>query len=147
MRFSPHTLGNLIHRTRLKLAASMLHFQQYGDFADYFGSRWHYYLGAIIAAIPVPLVFGKGQFESGVAAKVLREFAQDPFPYLDEAEKKKMMAADSALLGKFTELAFDDVAEMRWQESQPAEADNMDVGPATEVDLQGDLIEASGNPF
>ena len=27
--------------------------------------------------------FGKGQFESGVAAKALREFAQDPFPYLD----------------------------------------------------------------
>ena len=147
MRFSPHTLGNLIHRTRLKLAASMLHFQEYGDFADYFGSRWHYYLGAIIAAIPVPLLFGKGQFESGVAAMMLREFAQDPFPYLDEAEKRKMKAAHSALLGKFTELAFDDVAEMRWQESQPAEADNMDVGPATEVDLQGDLIEASGNPF
>jgi len=61
MRFSPHTLGNLIHRTRLKLAASMLHFQEYGDFADYFGSRWHYYLGAIIAAIPVPLVFGKSE--------------------------------------------------------------------------------------
>ena len=40
--------------------------------------------------------FGKGQFESGVAAKVLREFAQDPFPYLDEAEKKEMMAAHSA---------------------------------------------------
>ena len=52
MRFSPHTLGNLIHRTRLRLAAAMLHFQEYGDFADYFGSRWHY-LGAIIAAIPV----------------------------------------------------------------------------------------------
>jgi hypothetical protein len=34
-----------------------------------------------LAAIPVPLVFGKGQFESGVAAKVLREFAQDPFPH------------------------------------------------------------------
>ena len=57
MRFSPHTLGNLIHRTRLKLAASMLHFQEYGDFADYFGSRWHYYLGAIIAAIPVPFLW------------------------------------------------------------------------------------------
>ena len=46
----------------------MLHFQEYGDFADYFGSRWHYYLGEIIASIPVPLVFGKGQFQSGVAA-------------------------------------------------------------------------------
>ena len=147
MRFSPHTLGNLIHRTRLKLAASMLHFQEYGDFADYFGSRWHYYLGAIIASIPVPLVFGKGQFESGVAAKVLREFAQDPFPYLDEAEKKKMMTAHSDLLRKFTELAFDEAAEARWQESRPTEADNIDVGPATETDLQSDLIEASGNPF
>ena len=147
MRFSPHTLGNLIHRTRLKLAASMLHFQEYGDFADYFGSRWHYYLGAIIAAIPVPLVFGKDQFESGVAAKVLREFAQDPFPYLDAAEKKKMMAAHSGLLGKFTELAFDEAAESRWEESRPMEADNIDVGPATDTDLQGNLIEASGNPF
>jgi hypothetical protein len=147
MRFSPHTLGNLIHRTRLKLAASMLHFQEYGDFADYFGSRWHYNLGAIIAAIPVPVVFGKGQFESGVAARVLREFAQDPFPYLDEAEKKKMMAAHSALLQKFTELAFDEAVEARWQESRPAEADNIDVGPATETDLQGDLTEASRDPF
>jgi hypothetical protein len=26
-------------------------------------------------------MFGKGQFEGGVAAMVLREFAQDPFPY------------------------------------------------------------------
>jgi hypothetical protein len=118
-----------------------------GDFADYFGSRWHYYLGAIIAAIPVPLVFGKGQFESGVAAMMLREFALDPLPYLDETEKKKMMAADSALLRKFMDLAFDESAEVRWQESRPREADNMDVGPAAETDLQSDLMEASGDPF
>ena len=125
----------------------MLHFQEYGDFADYFGSRWHYYLGAIIASIPVPLLFGKGQFESGVAAMMLREFAQDPFPYLDEAGKKNMIAADSALLRKFTELAFDEAAEMRWQESRPVEADNIDVGPAAETGLQSDLMEASENPF
>ena len=78
---------------------------------------------------------------------MLREFAQDPFPYLDEVEKKKMMAAHSALLRKFTELAFDEAAEARWQESRPAEADNIDVGPATETDLQSDLIAASGNPL
>jgi hypothetical protein len=48
---------------------------------------------------------------------------------------------------KFTDLAFDEPAEMRWQESQPTEADNIDVGPATETDLQSDLMEASGNPF
>jgi len=51
------------------------------------------------------------------------------------------------LLRKFTELAFDETAEMRWQESRPAEADNMDVGPATETDWQSNLMEASGNPF
>jgi hypothetical protein len=58
-----------------------------------------------------------------------------------------MMAAHSALLGKFTELACDEAAEMRWQESRPGEADNMDVRPATETDLQSDLMEASANPF
>ena len=65
-----------------------------------------------------------------------------------EEPKKGMSAAHAALLGKFTELAFDEAAEMRWQESRPAEADNMDVGPATETDLQGDLMEAlGGDPF
>ena len=58
-----------------------------------------------------------------------------------------MMAAHSDLLRKFTELAFDEAAEARWQESRPAEADNMDVGPVTETDLQSDLMEASGDPF
>ena len=51
------------------------------------------------------------------------------------------------LLRKFTELAFDEMAEVRWQESSPAEADNIDVGPLTEADLHGDLFESSGNPF
>jgi hypothetical protein len=64
-----------------------------------------------------------------------------------EEPKKKMMAAHSALLGKFTELAFDESAEMRWHESGPTEADNIDVGPPTETDLQNDLMEPSGNPF
>jgi hypothetical protein len=44
--------------------------------------------------------FGKGLFESGVAAKVLREFAQDPFSYLDEAQKKNMIAAQQAQRAK-----------------------------------------------
>jgi hypothetical protein len=57
------------------------------------------------------------------------------------------MAAQSALLRKLTHLAFDEVAEMRWQESRPAEADNMDVGAATETDLRSDLMEALGNLF
>jgi hypothetical protein len=107
MRFSPHTLGNLIHLTRLKLAASMLHFEEYGDFADYFGPRWHFYLGDIIASIPVPWKFAKGDFESGLAAKVLRGFAAEPFAVLSKEEKAQMTAAHSVLLRKFTELAFD----------------------------------------
>jgi hypothetical protein len=147
MRFSPHTLGNLIHRTRLKLAASMLHFEEYGDFADYFGPRWHFYLGDIIASIPVPWKFAKGDFESGLAAKVLRGFAEDPFAVLSKEEKAQMTAAHGALLRKFTDLAFDESAEVRWQESQPTEADNIEVGPVMATDLQADLIEASGNPF
>jgi hypothetical protein len=58
-----------------------------------------------------------------------------------------MIAAHSGLLQKFTELAFDESAEARWQESRPAEADNMDVGPAIETDLQSDMMEAPGDPF
>ena len=94
------------------------------------------------------VVVDEGEFENGVATVMLREFAKDPFPFLDEAGKKKMVAARSGLLRKFTELAFDESAEMRWEESnRPTEADNIDAGPATETDLQSDLIEASGNPF
>jgi hypothetical protein len=49
------------------------------DFPDYFGSRWHYYLGEIIAAIPVPLVFANASLKA-VAAKPLTVFAEEPFP-------------------------------------------------------------------
>ena len=61
--------------------------------------------------------------------------------------RKVFRAYGGERLRKLMDLAFDELAEARWQESRPAEADNMDVGPATETDLQGDLIEASGNPF
>jgi len=147
MRFSANNLGNLIYRTRLKIAAEMLHFQEYGDFADYFGPRWHYYIGDIIASIPVPWKFAKGDFESGLAAKVLRTFAEDPMPFLSHEDKAKMTSADAGLSRKFTDLAFDEAAAVRWDESRPTEADNIDVGPATEMALQNDLIESSGNPF
>ena len=116
-------------------------------FADYFGSRWHFYLGAIIAAIPVPFVFDKGQFKSGLATKVLMDYAADPFPFLDEAGKKKMRMAHSDLLRKFTDLAFDEVAEARWEASRRNEADNIDVESVEETAVQDDLIEASENPF
>ncbi|HXB58528.1 MAG TPA: hypothetical protein VNU95_03140 [Candidatus Acidoferrales bacterium] len=108
MQFTIRSLGNLIYRTRLKLAASMLHFREYGDFADYFGPRWHYYLSDIIAEIPIPMVFGKNDFKSGLASQILNDFAEDPFPFLPEDLKKKMMTVNGALLRKFTDLAFDE---------------------------------------
>ncbi len=122
MRFSINGLGNLIYRTRLKIAASMLQFQDYGDFADYFGPRWNYYLREVIATIPVPMVFGKGHFESGIAVKLLNDFAENPSPYLDEKGIKKMLGVQSDLQRKFVELALDDAAEVRWQESFAADS-------------------------
>jgi hypothetical protein len=88
-----------------------------------------------------------GTGHPGFILYILSSCLSPRFRYLDEAEKKKMMAAHSDLLRKFTELAFDEAAEMRWQESRPAEADNIDVGPAGETDVQSDLMEASGDPF
>ena len=147
MRFSINGLGNLLYRTRLKLAASMLWFKDYGDFADYFGARWNYYLRDIIASIPIPLVFGKGVFESGVAARLLAQYAEDPLPYLDSELKKKMAAACKMMWLKFEELAFDSPAKAHWRGARPEQADNIDVGPVTEADLHDDFFESSGNPF
>jgi hypothetical protein len=87
------------------------------------------------------------RFENGLAAKVLRGYVEDPFPVLSKEEKARMTAAHAALSRKFDELAFDESAEVRWQEAQPTEADNIDVGPVMETDLQEDFVEASGNPF
>ncbi len=91
--------------------------------------------------------FGKGDFESGVAAKILNDFAENPFPYLDEEGKKKLAAVNSMLLRKFTELACDEMAESRWREAQRGEADEIDFGPLTAADLQGELLSDSDDPF
>jgi hypothetical protein len=45
------------------------------------------------------------------------------------------------------ELAFDEAAEIRWQEARLTEADNIDVGPLAETYYQNDLNESSMNPF
>lgn len=92
MKFSIWNLGNLVYRTRLKLAAEMLYFREYGDFADYFGPRWHYYLGDVIGAIPMPVVMERGYFGNGVEAKILQAYAENPFPFLAEDGRKKMRA-------------------------------------------------------
>ena len=67
-KFSIRSLGNLIYRTRLKIVAGMLNFQDYGDFAEYFWPRWHFYIKNDIAWVPMPFKFMKGAFESGKAA-------------------------------------------------------------------------------
>jgi len=79
--------------------------------------------------------------------RLLNESATDPYPYLDEAARKKMDMAHSNLLRKFTELAFDVSAETRWQESQRRGADDIDIGPAREMDLQPDFFGLPGNPL
>jgi hypothetical protein len=104
-------------------------------------------LGDLIAAIPVPMKFAKGDFECGLAVKILNDFAENPVPYLDEESKKKLAAVHSMLLRKFTELACDEMAGARWQESQQREADNIDVGPVTEADLQDELLPITDDPF
>jgi hypothetical protein len=76
----------------------------------------------------VPRKFAKGDFENGLAAKVLGGFGEDPFLVLSKEERARMTAAHAALSRKFDELAFDESAEVRWQEAQPTEADNIDVG-------------------
>jgi hypothetical protein len=53
----------------------------------------------------------------------------------------------SDLLRKLTDLAFDESAEVRWQESQRTEADNIDVEPVAETDSQNDFFESGENPF
>ena len=91
----------------------MLHFREYGDFADYFGSRWHYYLGEIIAAIPMPFVF-EGEFENGVAT-VMREFAKNRFRSWMRGEKENGRGA-VGFVAEIHGIGFDESAEMRWQE-------------------------------
>ena len=54
----------------------------------------------------------------------------------------EMTAAHAALSRKFGELAFDEAAEVRWRESRPREADNIDVEPVTGTDGQDDLADA-----
>jgi hypothetical protein len=147
MRFSIYSLGNLLYRTRLKMAGAMLNFKDYSLFADIFGPRWNYYLRDIIASIPIPLVFGKGSFESGVAAKMLAEYAADPFPHLETETKKKMTDASRMMWQKFEELAFDSPVMTELQPVKIEEADNIDVGPLTEADLQDELFRPSDVPF
>jgi hypothetical protein len=102
-KFSIHSLGNLIHRTRLKIAAGMLNFREYGDFADYFGPRWNYYIKHSLAWIPMPFRFLKGAFESGIAGQLLAHYAANPAAFLDDRGKEKLGYVSRALWRRFNE--------------------------------------------
>ena len=147
MHFSINSLGNLLYRTRLKIAGAMLDFRGYNYFADFFGPRWNYYLRDIIGGIPIPLRFAKGDFESGVAARALAQYGEDPWPFLDAETRKQMSSVYRMIWRKFEELALDTSAEARGQEAAPPEADNIDVGPLSEEDLVEDLFKSPDNPF
>lgn len=91
--------------------------------------------------------FAKGDFERGIAAKILSDYAENPAPYLDEEMSNKPTAVQRALLRKFTELAFGELMEMCRDKRRPTEADNIDLGPLTEADLQTAMFESSDDPF
>ena len=100
-----------------------------------------------IASIPMPLRFGKGEFESGVAAKRLALYVADPLAFLEAESKQKMAAASRMLWFKFEELAFKAPATAHWREARSPEADNIDVGPVTEADLHNDLFRPAEETF
>lgn len=144
--FTIHGLGQLIHRTRLKIAARMVQFEEYSDFADYFGPRWNYLLKNAIAWIPIPFRFLKGAFESGFAGILLADFAERPGIYLDERGKKKMEDVSRELWRRLEE-TFEEDSEARLKHQAMVAGDNTGNGPVTPDDLQDDLFHTSKNPF
>ena len=145
-KFSIHGVGQAIHRTRLKIAAGMLRLQDYGDFADYFGPQWNYYLKNTIAWIPMPFRFAKGDFESGIAAKSLAAYAENPKLYLDDKGKAKIDQVASELWRRLRE-ALEESTEARLKYQAQCLSDNFGARPLTPADLQDDLFDSPDNPF
>lgn len=147
LSFSIVSLGNLYTRTKLAIATAILGFTEYGDFAEYLGPRWHYYLGAAIDAIPVTLKMTRVDFLRGPAGKLLmNEYVKDPEQWMDEQEKGQFRAACCELGRKFLELCFDE----RGGDARPAlgtedsgEADNIDFGP---VEMMINGLDAAPRP-
>jgi hypothetical protein len=102
-RFTVHGIGSLIYRTRLKIAAGMLGFTDYGDFADYFGSRWNFMLKGAIGWIPIPFEFERDALKNGSAAKVWAEYADDPHKYLEGFELEKLSHVATELTRRLRE--------------------------------------------
>ena len=146
-KFSIHGLGQLIYRTRLKMAAGMLGFTEYGDFAEYFGPRWNYLLKNAIAWIPVPFHFQKGDFASGFAGVVLSAYARHPELCLDERGKAKLADVSRELWRRLQEVLAEDDTEERLARQAMRLGDNVGDGPATQEGLQEGLFCHSEDPF
>lgn len=146
MPFTIVSLGSLIHRTRLKIAAGMLRLTDYGDFAEYFGPRWNYYLKNILAWIPIPARFAKGDFESGLAFQVLSRYAENPKLYLDDLGKAKIDQVASDLWRELRE-ALEENQEARLKYQAACLSDNFGDRPLTAADMQDDLFDSPDNPF
>jgi hypothetical protein len=145
-KFSIWSLGNLIYRTRLKIVADMVGFQDYGDFADYFGPRWHFRLKNIIRWVPMPFRFLKGDFESGLALRTLRAYAQAPKLCLDEREQAKIGDVSREMWRRLEE-TFDENSDALLQLRSLCPGDNTGDGPATPDGLQSDLFDDPLIPF
>jgi hypothetical protein len=141
-KFSIHNLGNLIHRTRLKIAAGLLNFREYGDFAEYFGPRWNYYLKDAIAWIPMPFRFLKGAFETGIAGKLLALYAANPEAFLDDREREKLGDVSRALWRRFNET----LGESSGSNCERSDNDCGDCRDSA-ADLPEDELTDSNEPF
>jgi hypothetical protein len=144
-KFTVHSLGSLIHRIRLRIAARMLGFQDYGDFAEYFGPKWNHLLKGALAGIPMPFRFHKSDFATGVAQRTLLAYAAAPKQYLEAKDHPRVDAVASELLRRLEEVLAD--SEKRLKLRAFSLGDNTGDGPATESDKQSDLFADPYIPF
>ena len=118
-KFSIHGLGQLIYRARLNIAARRLDFRKYGDFAEYFGPRWNFYLKDSIRWIPLSFRFLKGAFESGLAGVLLANYAGNPAAFLDDRGKATLGDVPQELWWRLTEATEESSDALEWQATMP----------------------------
>jgi hypothetical protein len=124
----------------------MVGFKDYGDFADYFGPRWHYKLKNAIAEVPQPFRFLKGDFEWGRAVRILQVYASAPESYLDEQDRAKLAGVSRELWRRLEETFEENSEDLVLLRAQRL-GDNAGDGPASKDGLQADLFADPYMPF
>ena len=145
-KFAIHSLGGLLYRTRVRIVAQMLRFEDYEDFAEFFGPRWHYLLKNVIAWVPIPFRFHKDDFGSGMSARVLLAYAQAPKQFLDERGKNKIDDVARELWRRLEEALGENSEELVRLRSR-CMSDNAGDGPALADEMQSDLFADPYIPF